>query len=265
MKIRIIYCTTLFLCLLFITSCKEASKKTTDIPTQKETSNPLFFKAYGTEPNWQLEVYQKENEYHYKLNLNNNNKEKTGIFNLKQIEDSNYALFTSLESKDGISVHIKMQKTIDLSGQAHQGFVIVTHLEKTHVGYGDFKTDNSLKKELITANKVAHYICYTNNKNKRNKMWLSFNEKSIGLQVKYQGQQDAIDLVYVKSEYEKGGAHPTITNYYNEIYGGTINGTYKTTHSGNWDYVEYTRGKDGKVFQFTIDHTQNPYGTTPCF
>jgi len=29
--------------------------------------------------------------------------------------------------------------------------------------------------------------------------------------------------------------------------------------------VEYKRGTDGKIFNFTIDHNANPYGKEPCF
>jgi hypothetical protein len=46
---------------------------------------------------------------------------------------------------------------------------------------------------------------------------------------------------------------------------GKENGQYRITHSGIWDYVEYKRGTDGKIFNFTIDHNANPYGKEPCF
>ncbi|WP_299892197.1 hypothetical protein [uncultured Lacinutrix sp.] len=111
---------------------------------------------------------------------------------------------------------------------------------------------------------IEHYICYTNNDKKDMRIWISFSKEK-AIQIKYNGQQDAIDLIFDKETYIKGGSHPTIIKYYNEIYNDKVNGIYKLTHSGNWDYVEYTRGKDSKIFNFTIDHNANPYGKTPCF
>lgn len=121
------------------------------------------------------------------------------------------------------------------------------------------------KTNRTTDTKVHHYICYTNDKVTSKKVWISFNKANQALQIKYLGQTEGIDLKYVKEDYIKGGTHPTIIKYYNEIYNEKINGIYKLTHSGNWDYISYTRGKDSKEFNFTIDHTANPYGTKPCF
>ena len=112
---------------------------------------------------------------------------------------------------------------------------------------------------------VHHYICYTNDKKKSQQIWISFDKKNEAIQIKYKGQTAAIPLVFEKEEMMNDGAHPTVIKFYNEIYNGQINGIYKLTHSGIWDYVEYTRGTDQKKFNFTIDHSQNPYGKNPCF
>ncbi|MCL6219501.1 hypothetical protein [Zunongwangia pacifica] len=109
------------------------------------------------------------------------------------------------------------------------------------------------------------YICYTFDDNKEKRIWIEFDENDIAQKVKYEGQQESIHLKHTKEEYSEGGAHPTIVNYYDEIYKDEVNGTYKLTHSGVWDYVTYIRGKDGKKFHYTIDHDQNPYGNKPCF
>ncbi|NJB83068.1 hypothetical protein [Wenyingzhuangia aestuarii] len=109
-----------------------------------------------------------------------------------------------------------------------------------------------------------HYICYNADNNKNLKIWIRFhNNKAIS--VKYKGSKTAISLNYLKEEFLKGGAHPTIITHYNELYNGKINGQYILTHSGIWDYVKYIRGKDQKEFNFTIDHNSNNYSSKPCF
>lgn len=71
-------------------------------------------------------------------------------------------------------------------------------------------------------------------------------------------------LVFKKMEVIEAGSAP-YEEYYDEMYNGKINGKYKLTHSGNWDYAEYTRAKDGKVFDFTIEHEVPQYESEPCF
>ncbi|SDW09490.1 hypothetical protein [Flavobacterium degerlachei] len=112
---------------------------------------------------------------------------------------------------------------------------------------------------------IDHYICYKDDKVASRMIWISFTDKEDAVQIKYKGQKAPIDLVFIKEEFIKGGAHPTIIKYYSEKIGMEINGEYKLTHSGNWDYVEYTRGKDDRKFNFTIDFESNPYGKEACF
>lgn len=112
---------------------------------------------------------------------------------------------------------------------------------------------------------IDHYICYKDDKVASRMIWISFTDKEDAVQIKYKGQKLPIDLVFIKEEFIKGGSHPTIIKYYSEKIGPEINGEYKLTHSGNWDYVEYTRGKDDRMFNFTIDFESNPYGKEACF
>jgi hypothetical protein len=112
---------------------------------------------------------------------------------------------------------------------------------------------------------IDHYICYKDDKVASRMIWISFTDKEDAVQIKYKGQKLPIDLVFIKEEFIKGGSHPTIIKYYSEKIGLEINGEYKLTHSGNWDYVEYTRGKDDRMFNFTIDFESNPYGKEACF
>jgi hypothetical protein len=83
--------------------------------------------------------------------------------------------------------------------------------------------------------------------------------------VKYEGQKEAMVLKYNKEESITGEAYPTIITYYDEVFEGKTNGRYMLIHSGVWDYVKYVRGKDRKIFEFTIDHQAGPYAHTPCF
>ncbi|MBW2961489.1 hypothetical protein [Mesonia aestuariivivens] len=123
------------------------------------------------------------------------------------------------------------------------------------------KEEPSITKE----SKNSKYVCFTNDNNKSKRIWVEFAANGKASHVKYEGQNEAISLQYVKEESTEGGAHPTIKNYYQEIYKGEVNGEYILTHSGVWDYVTYIRGKDGKEFNYTIDHNSNPYGKKPCF
>lgn len=110
-----------------------------------------------------------------------------------------------------------------------------------------------------------YYICYTDDDVPTRVIWIRFAKDGKAQQVKYKGQKEAINVVFVSEETSEGGAHPTIESNYDEIYNGTKNGTYTLTHSGVWDYVTYTREKDQKQFHFTIDHEADPYGKEPCF
>ncbi len=115
-----------------------------------------------------------------------------------------------------------------------------------------------------------YFICYKNDTNPDMEISIGFNKDTEAISVKYKGQKEAIKLVKTKESFDKGGAHPTIETYYNEIFEKKENGVYKLTHSGIWDYAEYTRKKDGKKFTFTINHELtieggSEYRNTPCF
>ncbi|MEM6767945.1 MAG: hypothetical protein AAF655_23630 [Bacteroidota bacterium] len=112
---------------------------------------------------------------------------------------------------------------------------------------------------------VDHYICYTNDEGTTGRIMISFTEEGKVLWVQYEGQSASIALAFEREETHDDGIIYSIDTYYQEIYEEKVNGQYKLTHSGNWDYVRYTRGKDGKEFRFTIDHDANPYGSSPCF
>jgi hypothetical protein len=92
------------------------------------------------------------------------------------------------------------------------------------------------------------------------------NDKAI--YVKYKGQDETMELLFLKTKNPKKEV-ATYIETYNEMYRGAVNGTYTITHSGNYDYVVYTRKKDGKKFEFTIDLDRSvineEYRKTPCY
>ena len=120
-------------------------------------------------------------------------------------------------------------------------------------------------KTISETRAIAHYICYNSDRGSGLRIWIGFSEDGKAQQVKYQGQAEAMALLFDKEAVQKGRAYPTYIAHYQEIYQGKNNGTYKLTHSGVWDYAQYIRGRDSKLFDFTIDHNAEPYGKTPCF
>jgi len=113
--------------------------------------------------------------------------------------------------------------------------------------------------------KAVKFICYTNDANTDKRIWIGFDKSQRGVLVKYEGQSESIPLRFVSEDYRPGGTQPTIITTYDEIYRGEVNGQYTLTKSGNWYYVSYERGRDGKTFTYTIDHMANPLGSAPCF
>lgn len=120
--------------------------------------------------------------------------------------------------------------------------------------------------DIKDQNTKSHYICYKNDNNSQLYIWIRFSDGK-AKEVKYRGMDSSMKLKFEKESenLNPDGPYPVIAQYYNEGVNGKVNGIYKLTHSGNYDYAEYTRGKDSAVFNFTIDHQANPYGETPCF
>ncbi len=247
-------------------STENTSKKEIATPQLlKKESSELFFQAQGNEPAWKLIVNKKADTLNYILELEYKKILRKGIVDLKRLDKSHYASFELLTNKSKTEIKLKAEKCNDMAGNSYSYIVTVHHNGSLYFGCGDFLLPHAIQDELKSSNQISHYICYSNDNQKDKKIWIGFNKDNIALKAKYQGQNEAIELEYLKNEYTEGGAHPTTTTFYNEIYGGQINGKYITTHSGNWDYVEYKRGKDNKVFKFTIDHRSSPYGKKPCF
>jgi hypothetical protein len=172
-------------------------------------------------------------------------------------------------SKSLIHTIEKIKKIEDENNEDPE--VIITEKIKNtmHINEkGNFSllTSDTLKTFKIKEERyIHHFICYKND-NSGKQIWIGFKENETAIQVKYEGMKAAIDLVPILNiQNEKTNALTEDIQWYYEVYNGKVNGTYKLTHAGIWDYVEYTRGKDEKKYNYTIIHEANPYGTTPCF
>ncbi len=117
----------------------------------------------------------------------------------------------------------------------------------------------SLKEEMISGGipYADHFIVYTEDKKASPDLLIAFGENGKALYAKYDGMKAILDLRFESDKMDNQGAYPTMEDTYTELDMDKENGTYVLTHSGNWDYATYTRGKDGKTFQFTIDHDRS--------
>lgn len=115
----------------------------------------------------------------------------------------------------------------------------------------------------------AYYICYEGGGEQKLALSIAFSEDGTAIELQYRGQSEAIELREIDEKMSTEGAYPVIETTYQEMVKGQVNGIYVLTHAGNWDYAQYTRGRDGKEFSFTIDHEQSiqndTYRTTPCY
>lgn len=95
-----------------------------------------------------------------------------------------------------------------------------------------------------------YYITYDSDNRSSKQLMIAFSQNGKALFAKYSGQLRQLALKFVKDESEGRN----IIEYYDEIVNGEVNGTYRLSHSGNWDNAEYTVKKTGKKFDFTINH-----------
>lgn len=160
------------------------------------------------------------------------------------------------ENENNNSVYQNQRVIIDSISEIHDNGEL-----KSEINY----SENGIE-IMMESDTVSYYICYNEDNDSRLNLSIGFNNKARALSVKYKGMNSSMDLIFIKQENENpGGAYPVLVGYYKEMYKEKVNGEYKLTHSGNWDYVEYIRGKDSKKFNFTIDRNSNSYSYTACF
>lgn len=153
------------------------------------------------------------------------------------------------------------------SGEPEEDTPMDSFAENTvQYSYYTINANGKITNQKTQQKSVAYYICYNSDHDSELKLWIGFDDNNKASSAKYLGMNSTLELVFIKEENENmEDSYPVLTSYYNEIDGGKINGVYKLTHSGNWDYVEYTRDKDLQKFNFTIDQNSNNYSETPCF
>lgn len=257
----------LFLVFLFFsgTSCSNNGEIKNKKTATEVVAKFKKFKASGNEPGWSLDIINSDESLHYQLVLDYGEVQFSGEAVSVENEQNEISQFILYQKSDGIFIHLEDVECSDMAGFPHDLDIKFQYKNYQYIGCGDFDKIQLKESEAHLIQKLDHYICFNNDEKISPRIWIGFNVKDYALQVKYEGQHEAMDLQFVKEEYIEGGAHPTLIKYYNEIVNGQINGSYKITHSGIWDYVLYERKRDGKAFNFTIDQNANPYGKMPCF
>lgn len=229
-------------------SVENQEKNNTDLISLKN------FKASGSEPGWSLEANKKGNNISYNVTLDNGNVKTSG--DNGEFKPELGTLNIIVDNK-ALLIKLTKKPCNDMAGNPHEISVHFNYKGTKYIGCGDINTE-----QVLTPKK---YICFKNDDNQANKLSLGLENDTLAISVKYKGQKESIPLVKVKSEYASGGTSPVITDFYNEIYKGEINGSYKLTKSGNWYYLNYTRKSDQKEFKYTIDHSSENFTSKPCF
>lgn len=257
----------LFLGLVFCLgqSCSNNKETKNEKTTIQAFAKFKMFNASGNEPGWNLNIINSNAALEYQLVLDYGEVQFSGKAISIGTDPNEISQFILFHNADSIVIHLQHSACSDMAGFPHDLDIKFQYKNYQYIGCGDFDKIQLKESEAHLIQKLDHYICFDNDEKISPRIWISFNVKDYALQVKYEGQHEAMDLQFVKEEYIEGGAHPTLISYYNEIVEGQINGIYKITHSGVWDYVLYERKRDGKAFNFTIDHDAKPYGKIPCF
>jgi len=127
---------------------------------------------------------------------------------------------------------------------------------------GNFSLYREIDPHVQTKNPDT-YITYDSDTKNSKQLMIAFSDDGKALYAKYYGQGRHLKLKFIK----KANDERNYYDYYDEIADGKVVGSYVLTHSGNWDYAEYTRKKDGKKFKFTINHditiVDGAYRTSP--
>lgn len=206
-----------------------------------------------------------------------------------------YYLF---QGEDLIKVHLQ-EANVDFEASGDEGNYICSDKiysfegeatlasRSQRMGYADFasmdaafseeplKDAESLRKRLkregeaVPRPEPEYYICYKADGGESSGLMIGFTSDGKAIWAQYEGEGDIIELDFQAENMETGTAYPVTEGHYLEMVDGENSGEYKLTHSGNYDYAEYTRAKDGKVFNFTIDFDASVvgdgYSEMPCY
>ena len=224
----------------------------------------VLFHAMGTEPFWDVMI-TKEELLHIEFDSLNSYRLETAFDSNKteqKIKFGDQQSFTILKEpgNDGMSDRTYPYTVIWDGNMIHPR------------GGGDARWMNDFdlyEPEPSLFDLADYFICYNSDANSSLALSIGFDPEGKAIFAKYQGQDGELALTFQKEDYQEGPAYPTIDEYYDEILDGKVNGTYKLTHSGAWDYAVYTSAKDGKTYSFTINHDLTveggEYRSTPCY
>ncbi len=117
--------------------------------------------------------------------------------------------------------------------------------------------------------KEGTYICFQSDEDETLRLSVYFSADAKARAMKYEGKNDWTHLIYNTSELKDDGPNPSFIDQYYEYYRGKKFGLFNLRHSGDWDYIKYSRLRDAKEFNFTIDHettlVDGAHRRTPCF
>ena len=253
--------------MLSCTSKKENTEKEKELPSstsqsEKDNSTTIFpIKGGNSEYGWDIQAMHLAEGIYYNITLD-----------YGEISLSGYGFYSENNTelkipygKNEIPITIKPEHCVDQNGDNNELSIRFVFNNKTYKGCGSVNQGTDQLSPPVISEKVDHYICFKANKKGSKDLWISYTSDGYAKKVKYEGQKDSISLDFIAEEFQKGSAYPTVIKYYKEIYNNQLNGWYKITHAGNWDYVEYQNAKNITIFNYTIDHTKNPYSKKPCF
>lgn len=254
---------------LLIISCTGKKKDTekvqeksvsTSTPTADEDTSIFSLSGGGNEPGWNIKATPTGNGVYYTITLDYGEISLSGYGSYTENNDE----LKIMLGKTEIPISIKTKPCTDDAGNTNAVSLDFSFYNKDYTGCGN----TSLKSLDLNPPKIGksvdHYLCFNANNDNANGLMLGFAKGGFAKTVKYEGQNESIPLEFIAEEFQKGGAYPTVIKYYKEIYDNQLNGWYKITHAGNWDYVEYQNVKHKAVFNFTIDHNKTPYSKKPC-
>jgi len=115
---------------------------------------------------------------------------------------------------------------------------------------------------------LDYYKCFRGVEIKDLEMSVSYDAYGNALEVQFKEQTEPILLIY-RDEIIITPGQPELRVIYHQILEGEVVGVYEFTSDGKYDYIKYTRKKDGEEFNFILDVDQSTtvdgLRTTPCY
>ena len=166
---------------------------------------------------------------------------------------------------------------VETDCDGRKAYVLVSDLEGRqdirigNEGISEYGLARDLSENEVNAIKLPEpvgddfYVCYSNDNDADDLIWIKFTASGRAKEVKYLSQDQAIKLGFIKTDVRQGGAYPTTKTSYFERQGDAVTGKYILTQSGNWEYVEYSKNESPEISTFTIKRGSDTYSDTPCF